>query len=157
MTLVVAFLSMIFAAGQFATSVLSLRRTGNPVPSGGDLPAPLDSDDRVIQRYALQVMLIASVCLMAAAFAYLIAHQHYPATDAGQDAYRRQRRIGEYGRVLAFGSGTCALVAWALWGRVSVWGGELLLAALIALLSAGMIFAFYDLPVLTESLPQGPY
>lgn len=100
-------------------------------------------------------MLVGSVGLLVAGVAYLVGRKHYSPFDADQDAYHRQRRIGEYGRLLAFAAATSSVIGWILWGKSSVWRRELLLAALLTAFAATMIIAFDDLPMLTQAPPQG--
>lgn len=153
MALAVAVLGVLFSAGQFVVSVIALRRGGVPwFPAGG--PDNVDEKERSLRKWALQGMLVASFFLFAAAFAYLLARPHYCPYDTCQDVYNRQRGIGHYGRLFAFAALASSVAGWALWSRTRTWQGEILLAVWLAVLSVGLILAFYDLPVLTQEPPS---
>jgi len=155
-TMIIGVLGLAGGAAQFVFSAVDLARRGELLRSNGDdSSGRVDRRERSSERAAFQGTLLASAMLMVAALAYLLAHQRYVPYEAGQSAYHRQRHIAQVGVSLAGVAAIGAGFGWLRWSQTRIWRRELLLAVVLLVLAGALIFAFFDLPALTESAPAG--
>jgi zinc transporter ZupT len=154
--MIIGVLALAFGAAQFAFSGIDLARRGELLrPDGDDSSGRVDRRELLRERAAFQGTLFASAMLMIAALAYLLAHQRYVPYESGQSAYHRQRAVAQVGVALAGVAVLSAGFGWLRWSQTRTWRRELLLAAMLLVLAGALIFAFFDLPALTESAPVG--
>lgn len=154
--MIIGVLGLAGGAAQFVFSAVDLARRGELLRSNGDdSSGRVDRRERSSERAAFQGKLLASAMLMVAALAYLLAHQRYVPYEAGQSAYHRQRHIAQVGVSLAGVAAIGAGFGWLRWSQTRIWRRELLLAMVLLVLAGALIFAFFDLPALTESAPAG--
>jgi hypothetical protein len=154
--MIIGVLGLTFGAAQFVFSAVDLTRRGELLRSNGEGSAGrIDRRELAHERAAFQGTLLASAMLMVAALAYLLAQQRYLPYEAGQSAYHRQRAVAQVGVALAGVAAVSAGFGWLRWSQTRTWRRELLLAVMLLVLAGALIFAFFDLPALTESAPTG--
>jgi zinc transporter ZupT len=154
--MIIGVLGLAGGAAQFVFSAVDLTRRGELLRSNGaDSSGRVDRRELSRERAAFQGTLLASAMLMVAALAYLLAHQRYLPYEAGQSAYHRQRAVAQVGVALAGVAVLSAGFGWLRWSQTRTWRRELLLAVMLLVLAGALIFAFFDLPALTESAPSG--
>jgi hypothetical protein len=154
--MIIGVLGLAFGAAQFVFSAVDLARRGELLrPEGDDSGGHVDRRELLRERAAFQGTLLASVMLMIAALAYLLAQQHYVPYESGQSAYHRQRAVAQVGVALAGVAVLSAGFGWLRWSQTRTWRRELLVAAMLLVLAGALIFAFFDLPALTQSAPVG--
>jgi hypothetical protein len=154
--MIIGVLGLAFGAAQFVFSGIDLARRGELLrPDVDDSSGRVDRRELLHERAAFQGTLLASAMLMIAALAYLLAHQGYAPYESGQSAYHRQRAVAQVGVALAGIAVLSAGFGWLRWSQTRTWRRELLLAAMLLVLAGALIFAFFDLPALTESAPVG--
>jgi hypothetical protein len=155
--MIIGVLGLAVGAAQLAFSTVDLARRGELLRSGGEDSSGGRVDRRELsrERAAFQGTLLASAMLMVASLAYLLAQQRYLPYESGQSAYHRQRAVAQVGVALAGVAVLSAGFGWLRWSQTRTWRRELLLAVTLVVLAGGLIFAFFDLPALTESAPVG--
>jgi hypothetical protein len=154
--MIIGVLGLAGGAAQFVLSAVDLVRRGELLrPDAEDAGRRVDRRELLRERAAFQGTLLASAMLMVAALAYLLAHQGYVPYETGQSAYHRQRAVAQVGVALAGVAALSAGFGWLRWSQTRTWRRELLLAVILLVLAGALIFAFFDLPALTESAPGG--
>jgi hypothetical protein len=154
--MIIGVLGLACGAAQFVFSMVDLARRGELLrPEPEDSGGRVDRRELSHERAAFQGTLLASAMLMVAALAYLLARQRYAPYESGQSAYHRQRAVAQVGVALAGVAVLSAGFGWLRWSQTRTWRRELLLAVLLLVLAAALVFAFFDLPALTQSAPVG--